>query len=305
MTIETVAIVSTGDMGHALGRRLRDHGLRVITSLRGRSARTAALAATAGIENVAEDAQLVAEADVVLAVLAPAAALDLADRVAEAARGNRADLLYVECNAIAPQTVRTIASHLEKAGVRVVDAGIIGGPPRSGGADEGPRIYASGNNAAEFARLRDYGLDVRVLGSEIGQASGLKMCYAALTKGLSALATELLVAGRAMNLNDALHAELESSQGSLLRWIERALPGMPPKADRWVGEMEEIAATFGAPGLTPLLHQGAADLYRFVTTTPLGDETPEARHLGQTADDVIAVLAGSLASALQDEAAAE
>ena len=303
MTVGTVAVWSTGDMGHALGRRLREHGLRVITSLRGRSPRTAALAAAAGIEDVPDDGQLVAEADVLLAVLAPAAALDLADRVAEAVRPAHADLLYVECNAIAPQTARTIAGRLRAAGVRVVDAGIIGGPPLPGGDGEGPRVYASGEDAADFADLRDYGLDVRMLGPEIGQASGLKMCYAALTKGLTALGTELLAAGRAMSLDAPLRAELESSQGVLLRWIERSLPGMPPKADRWVGEMEEIAATFGALGLTPLMHQGAADIYRFVATTPLGDETPEVRHLGQTANDVIAVLAGSLAASHRDAAA--
>ena len=292
MTIRTVAIMSPGDMGHALGRVLRESGLRVITCLRGRSARTAALAGAAGIEDVADDETLVREAGVLLSVLVPAEAQRLAERVAAALRVTGADLLFVECNAIAPQTVRAIAQVVAAAGARVVDAGIIGGPPRPG--TPGPRLYASGEHAEEFAQLRRHGLDVRVIGPETGQASGLKMCYAALTKGLTALATELLVAGRVLRLDEPLMAELRASQPALLGWIERGVPGMPPKAYRWVGEMEEIAATFGALGLPPQIHEGAAALYRFVAQTPLGAETPEARRRGQTLDEVVAVLAGTL-----------
>jgi hypothetical protein len=120
------------------------------------------------------------------------------------------------------------------------------------------------------------------------------MCYAALTKGTTALATELLVAAELMGLDEALRAELTSSQPATLASMERSVPGMPPKAYRWVGEMEEIAATFGALGLTPLIHQGAAELYRLVAESPLGAETPEARSQGQTLDEVVTVLAQGL-----------
>jgi 3-hydroxyisobutyrate dehydrogenase-like beta-hydroxyacid dehydrogenase len=297
MNITTVAVMTTGDMGHALGRRLRENGLRVITSLRGRSARTAQLAAIAGIEDVPEDARLVEEADILLSVLAPAAAGAMAERVARAVESAGTGLLYVDCNAIAPQTVRGVAHRLESANVNVVDAGIIGGPPHPKGEPGGEgRIYASGEHADDFAHLRECGLDIRVIGSEIGQASGLKMCYAALTKGLTALGTELLTAGRLLGLEAALRAELESSQAALFRSLQHSIPAMPPKAGRWVGEMEEIAATFGALGLPPLFHQGAAELYRLVDSTSLGDETPELRHRGQTADDVVEILAETLAT---------
>jgi hypothetical protein len=120
------------------------------------------------------------------------------------------------------------------------------------------------------------------------------MCYAALTKGLTALATELLVAGEAMGLGAPLRHELGESQPALYAWAERALPGMPPKASRWVGEMEEIAATFGHLGLTPRILEGAADLYRQVGETPLGTETPEDRRRGTTAGEVVGILAESL-----------
>jgi 3-hydroxyisobutyrate dehydrogenase-like beta-hydroxyacid dehydrogenase len=291
-TIGTVALMSPGDMGHAIGRRLRAGGRRVITCLEGRSARTAALAAEAGIEAVPDDATLVREADALLAVLVPAEAAALGERIAGALERTGSSLLYADLNAISPRTVQGIGMRLEAAGARFVDGGIIGGPPRPGGA--GPRIYVSGADAPELAQLSGDGLTVRVMGERIGEASGLKMCYAALTKGVTALATELLVAAEVMGLAAPLRGELEGSQGGQWAALQRGIPGMPPKAYRWVGEMEEIAATFADLGLTPRMLEGAADVYRLVARSPLGAETPEVRHLGQTAEEAVAVLAATV-----------
>ena len=110
------------------------------------------------------------------------------------------------------------------------------------------RFHASGSGSVELAALGSYGLDVRVVGPEVGQASGLKMCYGALTKGLQALGTELLVAAEMLGLAEALRMEQEESVPELLGWLRRLVPSMPPKAYRWVGEMEEIARTFDEPG---------------------------------------------------------
>jgi 3-hydroxyisobutyrate dehydrogenase-like beta-hydroxyacid dehydrogenase len=296
MAIHTVAILSTGDMGHAVGNVLRNGGLRVITSLSGRGARTAALAARAGIEDVGSDETLVRDADVVLSILPPAHARDLALRVAKATRTTDAHVLFVDCNAVAPATACEIGTIVAAAGGRFVDAGIIGGPPRPG--ELTTRFYASGNHAEEFAALRRFGLDVRVLSDEVGHASGLKMCYAALTKGFTALATELLVAANALGLTEPLMAEFRQSQATLLGVIERQMPGMPPKAYRWVGEMEEIAATFGSLGLTPKILEGAAELYRFVEHTPLGADVPESRQHGRTLDGIVALLTEALGAAV-------
>jgi hypothetical protein len=150
--------------------------------LDGRSQRTRALADRAGIEEVAGDTTLVRAADIVLAILVPAQAIALAI----AASGARP--VYVDCNAIAPETTRQIAELIEGAGARFVDAGIIGPPPKPGASMT--RFYASGPDAEAFARLGDFGLDVRVVGDRPGQASALKMCYAALTKGTTALMTQ-------------------------------------------------------------------------------------------------------------------
>lgn len=292
MAINTVGLLSPGDMGHSVGGTLRHGGLRVITCLQNRSPRSATLAAEADIATVDDYEALVREADVFLSIVPPARATELAEQIAAAVRATGTDLLYADCNAIAPQTVREIGTIITGAGARFVDAGIIGPPPKPGAGQT--RFYASGEHAQEFAQLNDHGLDVRVIGPEIGQASGIKMCYAALTKGLTALATELLVAARVMGLAEPLRAELETSQAELLNVIERGVPGMPPKAYRWVGEMEEIAATFEAVGMTPNILQGAADMYRFVGETPLANETPENRTRGQSIDDVAEILAEAL-----------
>jgi 3-hydroxyisobutyrate dehydrogenase-like beta-hydroxyacid dehydrogenase len=222
----------------------------------------------------------------------PARATAVAEQVAAALERTGADLLYVDCNAIAPATVEQIGDRVLAAGGRFSDAGIVGPPPRKPGTT---RIYASGPGAAEFAELSATGLDVRVIGERVGQASGLKMCYAALTKGLIALGTELLMAAHLMGLDDALRAEQQESIPAVLSWLEGSIPGMPPKAYRWVGEMEEIAATFAALGMTPKMLEGAADMYRFVEQTPPGKETPETRDMSRDAYGVVNALADSLA----------
>src|SRR5438270_13279 len=151
-----------------------------------------ALAAGGGIEDVGSDETLVREADVFLSVLPPSEAPALAKRIAGAVRQAGAELLYADCNAISPGTVEKVARLTEGTGIRFVDVGIIGNPPLPGPPKT--RLYASGPHAGEFAQLGQHGLDVRVMGDRIGQASGIKMCYASLTKGLTALGTELLTA---------------------------------------------------------------------------------------------------------------
>jgi 3-hydroxyisobutyrate dehydrogenase-like beta-hydroxyacid dehydrogenase len=288
----TVAIISPGDMGHAIGAVLWQHGLRVLTNLQGRSGRTAALAAQAGMADVADDQTLVREADILLSVLVPAQAYACAERIAAAIRSTTTPLLFADCNAIAPRTVQSIEHLLNEAGADVVDVGIIGSPPQAGHA--GPRLYASGPTAERLAILNEYGLEVQAIGPHVGQASGLKMCYASVTKGLTALASEALTAGQALGLADVLINELQDSQGELFQWFERQIPRMPPKAYRWVGEMEEIARTFADLGLPPQMLEGAAALYRLVEQTELGTETPEERHLGQTLEEVTGILAAAL-----------
>jgi len=287
--IQTVGIYSPGDMGQAVGKLLAEHGLRVIASLEGRSERTRHLAQQAGIADVGTLTALVQEADLILSILVPDQAVNAAQAVAQALTATQHDLLYVDCNAIAPQTVQVVDQIITTAGARFVDASIIGPPPRKPSAT---RFYASGTDVVTFTGLRDYGLEIIDLGSAIGQASAIKMCYAALTKGLTALCTELLTAAEVFGVSTALAQEFETSQAMLYKQMQQTLPGMPAKAHRWIGEMEEIAQTFGAIGLTPQILAGAADLYRFVNSTPLAHLTPEDPK--PTFGEMIATLASQL-----------
>ena len=138
------------------------------------------------------------------------------------------------------------------------------------------------------------GVVVRDLGDEVGRASGIKMCYAALTKGTSALQYALLTVAERLGLTDELRDELLFSQAEAYRRMETQLPGIPSKAFRWIGEMEEIAATFEHAGVSPHLHQGAAEIYRLISQTPLANETPENRDANRTLDETISAVAGAV-----------
>ena len=259
-----VAVVAAGAMGAAVGQRLTDHGVTVLTSLAGRSEATAARAAAAGMSAVS-DAEIAA-ADFVLSVLPPGDALALAQHFVPALSASNVKPIYVECNAVNPATVERIASTIAPTGCAFVDAGIVGGPPKPSqpgqGRHAGPRFYASGEAAPRFAALRQYGLDVRVLDGPPGAASALKMSYAGITKGTQALGAAMLLAAARAGSAAALHEELQFSQPEMLAWLRHFLPAMPAKAYRWIAEMQEIAGFVGDDPAAGELFAGAAHFYQ-------------------------------------------
>ncbi len=268
-----VAIIAPGAMGAAVGKRLADNGLTVLTSLAGRSQATAARAQAASM-TAATDAEIAA-ADFVLSILPPGDALALAARFAPALKASNAKPVYVDCNAINPATVEHVAAALAPTECPFVDAGIIGSPPKPG--DAGPRFYASGPAAPQFARLRDYGLDIRLLHGALSAASALKMSYAGITKGTQAIGAAMMLAAMRSGSADDLFAELESSQKQLFPWLKRSLEQMPPKAYRWVAEMQEIAGFVGDDPGARDLYRGAAEFYqRFAQDFESGDKQEAA-----------------------------
>ncbi|MDE2837122.1 MAG: DUF1932 domain-containing protein [Chloroflexota bacterium] len=274
-----VGIISAGDMGAAIGAMLSSGGIDVATNLTGRSDLTTTRAAEAGMRDAGSTDALVAECGVLLSVLPPAEAVSIAEEVADAMARTGARPAYVECNAIAPQTVVRIATLILDTGAPFIDAGIIGSPP---GPGSDTRVYCSGPDTSALESLRECGLDIRRVGPRFGQASGLKMVYAASTKGTTAVWTELLTAAEAMGLTDALLAEFGHAADAARHM--KAATQMPRRARRWVGEMEEIAATFEHLGLTPRILLGAADMFRLTGETSLADQTsrepdPELREM--------------------------
>src|SRR5579863_82947 len=252
-----VAVIAPGMMGAAVGKRLTDSGLKVLTSLAGRSAETAARAKAAGMADASD--KEIAAADFILSILPPGDALALAERFGPALQASNAKPVYVDCNAINPATVDKVAAVIAPTDCPFVDAGIIGSPPKPG--DAGPRFYASGPAAPRFATLRDYGLDVRVLDGALSAASALKMSYAGITKGTQAIGAAMMLAATRAGSADALFAELSSSQKEMFAWFKRGLTLMPPKAYRWVAEMHEIAGFVGEDPTAHELYEGAAHFY--------------------------------------------
>ncbi|HSB68166.1 MAG TPA: DUF1932 domain-containing protein [Candidatus Methylomirabilis sp.] len=286
--LRTVGIMSPGDMGSAVGQVLAKQGLRVIAALGERSARTRALAAEAGIADVGTLENLVREADLVMSILDPDAAIGAAQRVAEAMKSAGATPLYADCNSIAVQSARKVGEIMKAVGAPFAEASIIGAPPR---VPNKTRIYASGPQAQDFGQLKRFGLDVRLLGPEEGKAKAIKICYATVTKGTQALLTQSLVSAKRLGVFDVLVTELETSQKALLKFAQDGLQQMPPKAHRWVGEMNELAASYQGIGLTPRMLAGAADMYRAVSQTTLGHESPEnQRKLARSFDEFIVML---------------
>jgi 3-hydroxyisobutyrate dehydrogenase-like beta-hydroxyacid dehydrogenase len=256
----TVAVIAMGEMGAGVARRLKDGGARVLTSLAGRTRASAERAAEAGVEVVQDDQTLVAGADFVLSIVPPARAGELARRLLPAIRAANPEVVYVDCNAVAPQTVEAIAAPFAQADLAFVDAGVIGGPPVPGGYT--PRIYASGSKASAFADLRAYGLDIPVLSDRIGDASALKMAYAGTTKGAHAVMISMMLGAVRAGVGEAFAAEMKSSQSGRLESAARQLPMVLKKAYRWDGEMEEIAKFLLPETGGSQIFTGAAELYR-------------------------------------------
>ncbi len=252
-----VAILAQGDMGAGIARRLTENGVEVRTSLAGRSPASARRAAAAGMVD-STDAQL-AEADFFLSIVPPGDALALVQRLAPALSASNRKPVYVDCNAVNTATAARIGTAVGATGAPFVDGGIIGGPPGTG--DGGPRLYVAGPNAARVAALRDYGLDIRVLGGPPDAASALKMSYAGITKGFTALASVMLLASVRGGTAPDLYAELASSQKALLGWLDASIPRMYDKAYRWVAEMEEISGFVGEGSSDAQVHAAFARFY--------------------------------------------
>ena len=292
--VGTVAIPSPGDMGSGVGRELIARGFRVRTCLAGRSERSRRLAAAAGLERADSLDALVASADVVLSILPPAAAEGFSDEAADALRRTGARPAFADCNAIAPATARRVAARIAGAGTGAafIDAGIIGAAPGRSGLPT--RFYCSGPDTSALEALDGPNLRVRRLGDEVGQASAMKMVYAAVTKGTFTLHAAALTAARVHGLSEPFHAELAESLPAELAAMRRMTPRLPLDAARWVGEMHEIAETFAAAGLPDDFHRGAAQVFELLARTPIAAETRETVDPSRTLDDALEIYAETL-----------
>ena len=294
--METIGVQSPGDMGHALGAVLSERGRRVLSALDGRSDPTRSRAKRAGIEDAGDVVGLVAQCDVVLSVMPPAAAPAFANACAEALERAPSALVFVDCNATSPAAAREMAARLSAVGAEFVDGGLIGGPPRAGGP--ATRLYLSGPGAGALASLGGESergaIDARIVGDEIGRASGLKMVYAGLTKGTMTLHTAVLVTAWRLGLFDELVRELGESQAQAFARMG-AIPFLPADAGRWTGEMREIARTFREAGAPGGFHEAAEAIFELMDATPFASETRETLDRSRTLEQTIRALAELIA----------
>ncbi len=226
---------------------------------------------------------MVEESALLLSIVPPGEALDVAERFAPVLAAARRKPVFVDCNAVSPATARRIGTVIAAARCRFADAGIIGPPPSPGARTV---FYASGEAAPDLAPLGALGLDLRVLAAPVGAASALKMSYAGLTKGISALGSAMALGAARDGTTDALIAELRDSQPHLLPYLAR-LPTLFPKAYRWVAEMEEIADFLAGDAAAQELYRAMARLYQRLAA---GAAAPEAGELA-----AIAAFAGKAA----------
>ncbi|RDV03737.1 NAD(P)-dependent oxidoreductase [Undibacter mobilis] len=268
----TVAIVAPGSMGAGVASCLNAKGATVLTSLGGRSPASRQRAAAAGMRDAGDNA--LAEADFLLSIVPPAEAVALAQRLAPALAAGSRRTIFVDCNAVSPTTAQAVADIIATTGCRFVDAGIIGPPPRPGST--ATKFYASGDRASAFSALNEFGLIVRVLDGPLTAASALKMSYAGITKGLTALGAAMVLASERGGSAQALKAELAESQPELLRFFERMVPPMYGKAYRWGPELDEIANFVGTEHPESAMFNAAARLYEEIAADVAGDNRKTA-----------------------------
>jgi 3-hydroxyisobutyrate dehydrogenase-like beta-hydroxyacid dehydrogenase len=289
----TIAVIGMGDMGSAVGGALVRAGFRAITDLTERSVDSRALAERTGVKDLGSLRDVVKSADLLLSIVPPARAHAFAGRAAAAMAATGARPVFVDCNAIAPSTVRSIASLFAALGAPFVDVGIVGRGPTPG-MQPPTRFFVSG--PAHRHKLLDLavpGMRMIDMGEEIGAASAMKMSYAALNKGTDALHAAVLVAAERLGVRAELTRELELSQAEALARMRARVPYLAATAERFAGEMAEIAITFDAVGVTPLFHRGAPHTYVTLAATSLGMETRATLPARRSLDEALAVFAAT------------
>jgi L-threonate 2-dehydrogenase len=279
-----IGVIAQGTMGSGVGRRLHESGAEVRTLLAGRSPASAERARAAGMVAAADERELLTGADFFLSILPPGEAEPLARLLAPTFAELDRKPVYLDCNAVSPETAVRIGEIITPTGAHFVDAGIIGGPPRAG--YKGPAIYASGEHVREALPLRDWGIDLRAIDGPIGAASAVKMSYAGITKGTTAIAAAMLLGAARFGCADALIAELSDSQPQMLARMRNGIPGMYDKAYRWVAEMEEISDFLDKNPASHDMYAAIARLYDYLAAAH-AEKDPRPDNAIRTLDRVL------------------
>ncbi|KAL9611465.1 MAG: hypothetical protein Q9167_003902 [Letrouitia subvulpina] len=297
LTRSTIGIISIGEMGLGIAKLLQAHEYRVVTTVSNRSPTTQSRAASASIETFPSIDDLVLQTDYLLSIVPPHSALSTASSIASssAVASRSHPLHYVDLNAISPCSARNVSSlFAQTANIRFVDGGIIGpppslSPPSQAGKWSKPSIPTSGPYP-----LPDHlseTLNSFRLSDTVGAASGLKMCFASLTKGLAAIAVQSFSTAAQLGVLPELQRHLGSYSPKTLELAEKGVVGCQGKAGRWAGEMKEINECFEeAGGEEGEMFKGAAEVF-FKVAEAVNERAEEGTGMGATAVDVAEMMA--------------
>lgn len=254
-----IGFLHPGSMGVSIAASAIASGHEALWASEGRGAATQERAAEHGLQDVGTVREMATASDIICSICPPDAAEDVARDVAAAGFKG----IFVDCNAISPPRMERIAAILGESGASVVDGGIIGHPAWKPGTTF---MHLSGPSREKVAACFDGGpLGAVTMTDKIGEASALKMCYAALTKGTAALLCGILATAEQLGVREALNAQWEADGGGRALERENSVRGVPAKAWRWVDEMEEISRTFEAAGQPGGFHAASAEIFRRLT----------------------------------------
>ncbi len=256
MAIEKVGLLHPGAMGISVGASIKNSGREVYWVSEGRSQKTIERAESQGLKDAKTLQQLSDTCSVIFSVCPPHAAEDVASAVVSCGFSGR----YVDVNAISPQRSIGIGKTMERAGISYVDGGIVGGPAWQPGTTW---MHLSGEQAVDAAACFSEGpMETNVIGPLVGKASAVKMCFAAYTKGTTALLCGIVSTAEALGVRDTLFDQWNRPGPDFTKRTVQQVRGVTAKAWRFAGEMEEISSTFESAGLPGGFHTAAADIYR-------------------------------------------
>jgi len=266
--LKNITLMSPGEMGSPIAKCIIKSGINVMSPLKNRSAQTVERAKKYGIEDSISLENSIMNSDLIISILVPDAAEDLAKEVSNLSKKLDKEIIFADLNAISPETVKKMNSYMSGTKVKFIDGGIIGGPPEG---DKIPRIYVSGQNSNLFSRLDGLGMKVIDMNGSVGDASAMKMAYASITKGYSSLLIAAVTLSIRTNNFEHLMKELEFSQKNVFNDLKN-LKSIPSKAHRWIGEMEEISNTYIENSITGDFHKGSYSIYKKVSESKLGEK---------------------------------
>lgn len=268
-----IGLIHPGEMGGSVGASLTSVGNDVLWAAEGRSPETRARAEAAQLRGVQNLDQLAEASDLIISIVPPLGALEMARQMAGKTK------LYVDANAVSPESAREIENILNEKGTAFVDGGIVGPPPIKEGIT---RLYLSGDRAPEVAKLFEGSfVETPILEGGAGAASGLKMCYGGWTKGSDALLLAILTTAKHLGIEENLRAEWGRSKPELTPRLYGAAWAAGRKGWRWIQEMEEVAKTLEGAGMPQGFHLAAADIFE----RSLHD--PKAERDEQTLDSIV------------------